>query len=103
VRPAAAAAPPPTQQQPAAAAAAPPPPKAAAGKPLSAEDVSNKAKGFLREYVSIGDGREARLCLAELREAPKAAGDGGAADLRGVVGAAVEELFDAQVRRGSVR
>jgi translation initiation factor 4G len=75
---------------PAAAAAAP----KAAGKPLAAEDVANKSKSFLREYVSIGDGKEARLCLKELRDAPKA---GDVPDLRGVVEAAVGELFDAQV------
>jgi translation initiation factor 4G len=85
-RPAAAAAP---------AAAAP---KAAAGKPLAAEDVANKSKSFLREYVSIGDGKEARLCLRELLDAPKA---GDVPDLRGVVEAAVEELFDAQVGWGA--
>jgi hypothetical protein len=52
--PAAAAAPPP-----AAAAAAGGRPAAAAvakpAKPLSADDVTNKTKGFLREYLSVGD------------------------------------------------
>uniref|UniRef100_A0A383WGA1 MI domain-containing protein n=1 Tax=Tetradesmus obliquus TaxID=3088 RepID=A0A383WGA1_TETOB len=86
--PAAAAASRPAAAAPAAAAA----PKAA-GKPLAAEDVDSKAKSFLREYVSIGDGKEARLCLKELRDAPKA---GDVPDLRGVVEAALAELFDAQ-------
>lgn len=89
--PAAAAASRPAAAAPAAAAA----PKAA-GKPLAVEDVDSKAKSFLREYVSIGDGKEARLCLKELRDAPKA---GDVPDLRGVVEAALAELFDAQVGR----
>jgi hypothetical protein len=95
--PAAAAPAPVAASRPAAAAAAPATaaPKAAAGKPLAAEDVANKSKSFLREYVSVGDGKEARLCLRELRDAPKA---GDVPDLRGVVEAAVTEVFDAQVR-----
>jgi translation initiation factor 4G len=96
--PAAAAPAPVAASRPAAAAAAAPAaaaPKAAAGKPLAAEDVANKSKSFLREYVSVGDGKEARLCLRELRDAPKA---GDVPNLRCVVEAAVTEVFDAQVR-----
>ncbi|KAF6252216.1 eukaryotic initiation factor [Scenedesmus sp. NREL 46B-D3] len=86
----------PAAAAPAAAAAAAAP--KAAGKPLAAEDVANKSKSFLREYVSVGDGKEARLCLKELREAPKA---GDVPDLRGVVEAAVTEVFDAQTDKAA--
>jgi hypothetical protein len=96
------------QQQPAAPAPAAAPAAAAAAaaaagpkklsKPLSAEDVASKTASFLREYVSVGDGKEAALCLRELRDAPKAEG---VADLRGVVEASVTELFDATVRGAS--
>ena len=74
-------------------------PRAAGGKPLSADDVASKARSFMREYLSVGDAAEAGLCLQELRAAPK---EGDVADLSGVVCAAVEELFDTQVRRGVV-
>jgi translation initiation factor 4G len=92
--PAAAAPAPVAASRPAAAAPAAAAPPKAAGKPLGAEDVGNKTKSFLREYVSVGDGKEARLCVKELRDAPKA---GDVPDLRGVVEAAVTEVFDAQV------
>jgi hypothetical protein len=42
----------------------------------------------------VGDVKEARLCLSELREAPKS----DAKDLRLMVDAGMAELFDAQVR-----
>jgi hypothetical protein len=42
----------------------------------------------------VGDVKEAKLCLSELREAPKS---GDAKDLSGVVEAAMQEIFDAQV------
>lgn len=54
----------------------------------------NRTKGFLREYLSVGDLKEARLCLSELREAPKLPD---VKDLRDVVAAGIEELFDATV------
>jgi hypothetical protein len=43
----------------------------------------------------VGDVKEARLCLSELREAPKVPE---VKDLRDAVAAGLEELFDAQVR-----
>ncbi|KAF8054978.1 eukaryotic translation initiation factor isoform 4G-2 [Scenedesmus sp. PABB004] len=97
-----------TRPAPAAAPAAAPAPPAAAGagsakagkpgKPLSGEDVANKTKGFLREFVGLGDTAEAAACLAELRAAPK---DAEVADLSGVVEAGVAELFDAQTDKAS--
>lgn len=42
----------------------------------------------------MGDVKEARLCLSELREAPKVPE---VKDLRDAVAAGIEELFDAQV------
>jgi len=47
------------------------------------------------EFLSIGDVKEAKLCLSELREAPKAEG---VSDLSPLVAAGVDELFNAQVR-----
>lgn len=62
--------------------------------PMVCDAVPNRTKGFLREFLSVGDVKEAKLCLSELREAPKS---GEAKDLSGVVEAAMQEMFDAQV------
>lgn len=69
----------------------------------SSHSHSHRTKGFLREYLSVGDVKEAKLCLSELREAPKAGAD--VKDLSGVVAAGMDEAFNAQVRgfrQGSV-
>jgi hypothetical protein len=38
---------------------------------LAAVDVENKTKSFFREFASVGDEKEALLCVQEIRDAPK--------------------------------
>jgi translation initiation factor 4G len=89
----AAAAPAAAAKPPVAPAAKPAAKPAAGGKALTPEDVGNKVRSLLREYVSVGDAKEAATCVDELRAAPKDI-EAAKAGMAAAVEAALAEVLD---------